>query len=35
MADLDAWPAPCRRMWNRSLDRLGDQLDQLREDEEG
>ncbi len=26
MADLDAWLAPYRRMWNRSLDRLGQQL---------
>ncbi|WP_148573273.1 ArsR/SmtB family transcription factor [Nocardioides caldifontis] len=32
MAELDAWLAPYRRMWNRSLDRLGEQLDREEED---
>lgn len=32
MAELDAWLAPYRRMWNRSLDRLGEQLDREKED---
>ena len=32
MAEIDAWLAPYRRLWNRSLDRLGEQL---RKDEEG
>jgi DNA-binding transcriptional ArsR family regulator len=27
MADLDAWLAPYRRLWNRSLDSLGARLD--------
>ncbi len=27
MADLDAWLAPYRRLWNRSLDALGHRLD--------
>lgn len=27
MAELDAWLAPYRRLWNRSLDALGDRLD--------
>jgi DNA-binding transcriptional ArsR family regulator len=27
MAELDAWLAPYRRLWNRSLDALGERLD--------
>ncbi|MEU9017073.1 metalloregulator ArsR/SmtB family transcription factor [Actinomadura sp. NPDC048394] len=27
MAELDAWLAPYRRLWNASLDALGDRLD--------
>ena len=27
MAELDEWLAPYRRLWNASLDRLGDHLD--------
>jgi DNA-binding transcriptional ArsR family regulator len=27
MAELDAWLAPYRRLWNASLDRLGHHLD--------
>jgi DNA-binding transcriptional ArsR family regulator len=28
MAELDAWLAPYRRLWNASLDRLGRHLDE-------
>lgn len=28
MADLDAWLAPYRRLWNESLDRLGAHLEE-------
>lgn len=28
MAELDAWLAPYRRLWNRSLDALGRRLDE-------
>ncbi|SEG88398.1 transcriptional regulator, ArsR family [Actinacidiphila yanglinensis] len=28
MADLDAWLAPYRRLWNRGLDALGRRLDE-------
>lgn len=28
MADLDAWLAPYRRLWNESLDRLGQHLEE-------
>jgi DNA-binding transcriptional ArsR family regulator len=31
MADLDAWLAPYRRLWNRSLDALGERLDAVAE----
>ena len=29
LAELDAWLAPYRRLWNASLDALGDRLDRL------
>lgn len=32
MAELDAWLAPYRRLWNDSLDRLGDRLDTTTEE---
>jgi DNA-binding transcriptional ArsR family regulator len=34
MAEVDAWLAPYRRLWNRSLDRLGDHLRDNGNDEE-
>ena len=30
MAELDAWLAPYRKLWNESLDALGQHLDQGR-----
>ncbi|NEB06133.1 metalloregulator ArsR/SmtB family transcription factor [Streptomyces sp. SID13726] len=32
IAELDAWLAPYRRLWNRSLDALGDRLDATASD---
>lgn len=32
MAALDAWLAPYRRLWNRSLDALGRRLDETSDD---
>jgi len=34
MAELDAWLAPYRTLWNDSLDALGDHLDQDPDHEE-
>lgn len=34
LAELDAWLAPYRWMWEDRLDRLGDRLDDMREEEE-
>ena len=31
MAELDAWLAPYRKLWNESLDALGQRLDQSRD----
>jgi DNA-binding transcriptional ArsR family regulator len=31
LAELDAWLAPYRALWNRSLDALGRHLDETRE----
>ena len=28
LAEVDAWLAPYRRLWSRSLDRLGDHLEE-------
>ncbi|MEU9412371.1 metalloregulator ArsR/SmtB family transcription factor [Streptomyces sp. NPDC048281] len=32
IAELDAWLAPYRRLWNRSLDTLGRRLDETTDD---
>jgi DNA-binding transcriptional ArsR family regulator len=32
IAELDAWLAPYRRLWNRSLDALGRRLDEATDD---
>lgn len=32
IAELDAWLAPYRRLWNRSLDALGRRLDETPDD---
>jgi DNA-binding transcriptional ArsR family regulator len=34
IAELDAWLAPYRRLWNTSLDRLGRRLDETSADPE-
>ncbi|MFK0112821.1 ArsR/SmtB family transcription factor [Streptomyces sp. NPDC091217] len=34
IAELDAWLAPYRRLWNRSLDALGRRLDETTYDPE-
>ena len=33
IAELDAWLAPYRRLWNRSLDELGRRLDETAPDD--
>jgi DNA-binding transcriptional ArsR family regulator len=33
IAELDAWLAPYRELWNRSLDRLGQRLDETSQDD--
>ena len=33
IAELDAWLAPYRRLWNRSLDALGRRLDETASDD--
>lgn len=35
LAELDAWLAPYRWMWEERLDRLGERLDAMRTQEEG
>jgi DNA-binding transcriptional ArsR family regulator len=34
IAELDAWLAPYRRLWNTSLDKLGRRLDEASDDPE-
>ncbi|MFB4313907.1 ArsR/SmtB family transcription factor [Actinomadura sp. 21ATH] len=35
LAEIDAWLAPYRRMWNASLDALEDHLDTMPDDDGG